>query len=114
MDQQFRGVSAHKDGGYVANIGVDGKRKYLGWFSSFGAAKDARLSGEVEYFGAAFDRREIELCDRHAKIPLHGQRGKFYGWSLIDLEDVAKVKGIAWTLDPRGYVAGRPPIEGAT
>lgn len=105
---KFRGVTAHKEGGFVANIGVDGKRKYLGWFRSFEEAKQARLAAEVEIFGAVFDRRSIELHIDHAKVPLHGREGKFYGWALVDLQDVELVKDIAWTLDQRGYVAGRP------
>lgn len=106
---KFRGVTAHKDGGFVAKIGVDGKRKYLGWFRGFEEAKQARLSAELEIFGAHFDRREIELHGDYAKLPLHGREGKFHGWAQIDQKDVDLVKDIAWTLDPRGYVAGRPP-----
>lgn len=106
-DKKFRGVFQHKDGGFIANIGHRGKHVYLGMFSSFEDAKAARLKAEVDLFGATFDRREMELCDDHAKIPLHGQRGKFYGWAIIDLDDI-HVASTAWTIDPRGYVVGRP------
>lgn len=109
MTQKFRGVSVHPSGGFVAKIGVAGQGKYLGWYSGFDDAKAARLRAEVEYFGSHFDRREIEWCEDHAKVPLHGHQGKFHGWALIDTADVERVKSIAWTLDPRGYVAGRPP-----
>ena len=105
---KFRGVSRHKDGGFVAHIGHQGKRVHLGMFKVFEHAKQARLDAEVRLFGAVFDRREIEVLDDHAKIPLHGRNGTFYGYALVDLQDLVKVSGVAWTLDPRGYVAGRP------
>lgn len=107
-EQKFRGVSAHKDGGWVASIRHEGKRIHLGLHREFQAAKQARLDSELRYFGAHFDRREIEVCDDFAKIPLHGQKGVFYGWAMVDIEDLPKVRDIAWTKDPRGYVAGRP------
>lgn len=106
--QKFRGVSQHKDGGWFARIGHQGKHVYLGIFGAFDEAKSARLDAEIRLFGAHFDRRGIELCDDHARIPLHGRGGIFYGWTIVDLADVEKVRRIAWTLDPRGYVAGRP------
>lgn len=107
-NQKFRGVSPHKDGGFIAKIGHHGKQVYLGMFSMFEDAKSARLDAELRLFGAHFDRREIELCGDHAKVPMHGRGGVFYGWALVDLDDVWKVRDVAWTLDPRGYVAGRP------
>jgi hypothetical protein len=106
---RFRGVSPHKEGGFVSSIGHLGKHCYLGWFREFEEAKQARLDAEIRLFGATFDRREVELADDHARIPLHGQRGVFKGWALIDLADLDQVRDIAWTLDPRGYVVGRPP-----
>lgn len=106
--QKFRGVFPYKDGGWVAKIGHQGKDVYLGMFRAFDEAKSARLDAELRLFGAHFDRREIELCGDHAKVPLHGRGGIFYGWAIVDLDDLKKVNGIAWTLDPRGYVAGRP------
>lgn len=109
---KFRGVSAHKDGGFTAFIGHQGKNKYLGWFRTFEEAKQARLQGEVDLFGAHFDRRELEICGEVAKIPLHGQRGIFKGWALIDIADLEVVRSIAWTTDARGYVVGRPPGHG--
>lgn len=109
MDQKFRGVFPHKTGGWTAAIGYEGKNKYLGWYREFDSAKQARLAAEVELFGAVFDRREIELHPDHALIPLHGRKGVFYGYAQIDLQDLDEVRDIAWTLDPRGYVAGRPP-----
>lgn len=107
-DFKFRGVYP-QDGGWVVKIGHKGKENYLGMFSDFESAKAVRIDAEVRMFGAPFDRREIEICDDYAKIPLHGREGKFYGWALVDLVDVAKAEVISWTLDPRGYVAGRLP-----
>jgi hypothetical protein len=109
MEQKFRGVYVHKDGGWTAAIGHEGKNKYLGWYRVFDDAKQARLIAEVELFGAVFDRREIQALEDHALIPLHGRKGVFYGYAEIDLQDLDDVRDIAWTLDPRGYVAGRPP-----
>lgn len=109
MEQKFRGVYVHKGGGWTATIGHEGRSKYLGWHRDFDDAKQARLAAEVELFGAVFDRREVELRPDHALIPLHGQKGVFYGYAQIDLADLDDAQGIAWTLDPRGYVAGRPP-----
>ncbi|MGP5331958.1 HNH endonuclease [Pseudomonas helleri] len=109
MKQNFRGVYVHKEGGWTAAIGHEGKNKYLGWFREFEDAKQARLAAEVDLFGAVLDRREIELREDHALIPLHGRKGVFYGYAQIDLQDLDDVRDIAWTLDPRGYVAGRPP-----
>lgn len=106
--KKFRGVTAHKDSGFVANIGHNGGKVYLGWFRSFEEARAARLAAEVELFGSTFDRREIETAGDVAKIPLHGQRGVFKGWALVDIADLPRVQEIAWTLDPRGYVVGRP------
>lgn len=109
MQNKFRGVSAHKDGGWTAFIGFEGKRRYLGWYREFEQAKEARLAAEVELFGVVFDRRPVDVREDHALIPLHGQKGVFYGYAMVDLCDLDDVKDIAWTLDPRGYVAGRPP-----
>ena len=39
---KFRGVSNHKDGGFVANIGYNGKYVYLGHFREFNYAADTR------------------------------------------------------------------------
>lgn len=44
----MRGVSAHKEGGFVANITVDKKRKYLGKFKTKEEAIQARLDAEKE------------------------------------------------------------------
>ena len=108
-NDNFRGVYPHKDGGWTAHIGVNGKRVYLGYFSLFADAKNARLKAEIEHFGAALDRKDIEIFDDCAKIPLHGYKGKFHGWAIIDIDDVDLIKSISWTLDKRGYVVGRPP-----
>lgn len=105
---KFRGVYAHKDGGWTASIGVGGKNLYLGWFADFDAAKSARLAAEVRHFGRVFDRREVETDGVTAKLPLHGQRGTFHGWALVDHADLEITQGIAWTKDARGYVVGRP------
>ncbi|MCM2312738.1 MAG: HNH endonuclease [Steroidobacteraceae bacterium] len=111
---KFRGVSAHKDGGWISYIGHQGKNVYLGWFRDFEPAKAARLDAEMRLFGAHFDRREIEIQADHANIPLHGRNGVFYGWATVDLGDIEAVKGIAWTIDPRGYVAGKPSGHGSS
>lgn len=108
IEQKFRGVFPQKGGRWIAKIGNHGKQVYLGTFSAFCDAKSARLDAELRLFGAHFDRREIELGNDHAKVPLHGRGGMFHGWAIVDLGDIEKVKTIAWTLDPRGYVAGRP------
>jgi len=71
-------------------------RNHHGLMRSFGCS--ARTSTDAK----------IELCSDHAKVPLHGRRGVFHGWTIIDLVDVEKVKAIAWTIDPRGYVVGHP------
>lgn len=106
---KFRGVYLHNDGsGFVATIGHEGKRVYLGIFKDFDSARSARIEAEVRLFGYAFDRREIEVCANEARVPLHGRSGVFYGWAIIDLCDIDRVKDVAWTIDPRGYVAGRP------
>jgi hypothetical protein len=112
--EKFRGCTAHKDGGWVATIGVDGKGIYLGWFRTHQEAVNARIQGEIEHFGAVFDRREIEVMDDHARIPLHGRAGKFYGYALVDIGDLEIVRGISWTRDPRGYVVGRPAGHGGS
>lgn len=108
MSMKFRGVSHHKDGGWIAYINKNGTQVYLGLFPDFENAKKARTDAEISLFGAVFDRREIEVYKDCAKIPLHGRGGVFYGWALIDLADLDLVKKISWTIDPRGYVVGRP------
>ncbi len=105
---KFRGVYPHKDGGYTSAIGHKGRRVYLGWFREFSAARQARLEAEGRLFGAVFERREIVIHADHAEIPLHGRNGAFYGYAKVDLGDLDRVRAIAWTLDPRGYVAGCP------
>ena len=48
----FKGVRAHKDGRHwSAQIGVNGKNKYLGWFTSPTAAASAYDSAAREAFG---------------------------------------------------------------
>lgn len=111
MDK-FRGCCKHKDGGWTATIGVDGRSIYLGWFRELEPAREARLSAELEYFGQVFDRREIEIKDDHAAIPLHGRNGKFYGYAEIDLDDLELISKISWTLDKRGYAVGTPEGHG--
>lgn len=92
----------------MACIGHNGKHVYLGLFRRFEAAKQARIAAEVRLFGAEFDRREIAVEGEVARIPLHGQRGAFYGYAVVDAADLPMVRDIAWTVDPRGYVVGRP------
>lgn len=108
-ENKFRGVQLHHDGtGWMANIGYKGKKLYLGFYEKFDDAKNARIDAEIRLFGHVFDRREIEVGTKEARIPLHGRSGVFYGWAIIDLCDIDRVKNIAWTIDSRGYVAGRP------
>lgn len=108
-ENKFRGVHLHNDGsGFVATIGHKGKNIYLGIFKDFELAKTARIEAEIRLFGSVFDRREIEVCANEARVPLHGRSGVFYGWAIIDLCDIPRVKDVSWTIDPRGYVAGRP------
>lgn len=108
-EKKFRGVNLHNDKfGFVATIGHHGKNVYLGIFEDFDAAKKARIDAELRLFGYVFDIRQIEINGEEARIPLHGRNGIFYGWSTIDLCDLDNVKNIAWTIDPRGYVVGRP------
>lgn len=106
--EKFRGCYPHKNSGWTATIGKNGKSLYLGWFRTLEEAKAARLNAEIEHFGAVFDRREIEVDAEQAKIPLHGRGGKFYGYALVDLEDLDLVSQVAWTIDTNGYVVGRP------
>ena len=113
-DNKFRGVSAHKEGGYVANIGHKGGHVYLGYYRSFEDAVTARIKAEVKLFGAVFDRRETHQSDSCWHIPLHGHRGAFHGWALVDVEDFDRVRHVSWTVDPRGYVIGRPPNSRTT
>jgi len=107
-NHKFRGVFAHKDGGFVVNIGHHGKREYLGYFKDFDDACAARLKAEVRYFGHVLKRRHPKIVDGVGHLPLHGRQGKFYGWALVDKADFSRTKCISWTVDPRGYVAGRP------
>lgn len=42
---KFRGITAHKDGGYIARTTVNGKRIYLGYFKTIEEAENAKRSG---------------------------------------------------------------------
>lgn len=108
MVDKFRGVIAHKDGGWIVQLGRD----YLGYFKTHEDAVERRLRGEVEKHGQVFDRRGIEMCGDTVRIPLHGRHGKFYGYAVIDVTDLDLVKNIAWTLDLRGYAVGTPAGRG--
>lgn len=49
---KITGVNQDKEcGGWIARIQVDGKRKYLGYFSNKEDAIKARLNAEVKYYG---------------------------------------------------------------
>lgn len=104
MDQKFRGVYKHKDGGWVAKLG----RQYLGIHKTFDEAVAARTTGEIAESGSVYVRHEIKVDGDIAMIPLHGRKGKFHGWSIIDSADLPLIEATAWTLDPRGYAVGRP------
>ncbi len=43
------GVSAHKEGGWLARINAEGERKYLGKFARFEDAVAVRLAAETRY-----------------------------------------------------------------
>jgi hypothetical protein len=43
------GVSAHKEGGWLARINAEGERKYLGKFARFEDAVAVRLAAEARY-----------------------------------------------------------------
>lgn len=108
MDQKFRGVYKHKDGGWVAMLG----RKYLGIYKTFDDAVSARTAAEIAESGAVYIRHEIKVDGDIALIPLHGRKGKLHGWATIDAVDLPLVEATAWTLDLRGYVVGRPAGHG--
>lgn len=108
MNEKFRGVCAHKDGGWVVTLG----RRYIGIFRPFELAVERRKEAEIEAYGQLLERREIEIEGDFARIPLHGRHGKFYGWAVVDIEDLRLVSPTAWTKDLRGYVVGRPAGRG--
>lgn len=43
------GVSAHREGGWIARINAEGERKYLGKFASFADAVTVRQEAEARY-----------------------------------------------------------------
>jgi hypothetical protein len=98
-----RGVYQHKDGSFIATLGT----KYLGYFSSEIDADNARTNAEIERYGKPQERMEIIIDGDVAKIPLHG-RGKFHGYTTIDVADVELCRPISWTLSTQGYAVGRP------
>jgi hypothetical protein len=104
MDQKYRGVYRHKDGGWIAVLG----KKYLGIRKTFDEAVTLRTDAEIAESGSVFVRHEIKVDGSLALIPLHGRKGKFHGWATIDAIDLPLIDQTAWTLDPRGYVVGRP------
>lgn len=106
--KKFRGVHKHSDGGWVVTLG----QEYLGYFREHATAIASRIQAEIDKYGQPFDRREIEISEDHAKIPLHGRRGVFYGWAIVDLSDLPLVEPIAWTLGTNGYAVGRPAGHG--
>lgn len=103
--EKFRGVYAHKEGGWTATIG----KCYLGWFRTHEEASQARISAEIERYGQQLERKPVEIHGDIALIPLHGRGVKFYGYAKIDADDLPIVEPTSWTVDGRGYVVGRPP-----
>lgn len=101
----LRGVHATTNGKWKATISHHGERKALGTFSDLEEAKKARRDAEILLFGYCFDRREIELHEDHARVPLHGMNGNLRGWAEVDLDDVEKVKGVTWSFNGSGYAA---------
>ncbi len=55
---KFRGVSSHKDIGFVAKIKVHRKQVYLGLFTNFESAKAARIKAEIDLYGTTFECRK--------------------------------------------------------
>lgn len=104
MSKKFRGVYKHADNGWTA--GLSGK--YIGWFRDYESAVAARIAAEIEQIGKPYDVREIQINGDTALIPMHGRKGIFYGYTAIDLSDLAAVSEISWTLNPNGYAVGRP------
>tara|TARA_Y100001951_G_C11243665_1_gene242068 strand:- start:516 stop:932 length:417 start_codon:yes stop_codon:yes gene_type:complete len=45
------GVMKHRDGGYIAHIGVNGEKIYLGWFTNYEEAVIVREEAEMKYRG---------------------------------------------------------------
>jgi len=101
---KFRGVNKINTGGYTVTLA----QKYLGHFCSFDDAVNARKAAEIEKYGHLLEKREIEIDGDIAKVPLYGRGTHLYGWAVIDLQDLDKVKGTAWTLSKTGYAVGRP------
>lgn len=109
-----RGVYAHKDGGFTASIGVEGARVYLGRYRTIDEAQAARRAAEIKHFGEAETRLSVVVEDSVAHIPLYGRHGVMKGWAVVDAQDLPIVADVAWTIDPRGYVAGRPSRNATT
>lgn len=104
MSKKFRGVYRHADNGWTA--GISGK--YIGWFRDYDSAVSARIAAEIEQIGKPYDVREIEIRGDIALIPMHGRKGVFYGYAVIDLADLEKVQDTSWTKGATGYAVGRP------
>lgn len=83
-------------------------RRYLGIHKTFDEAVAARITAEIQETGSVYIRHETKVEGEIALIPLHGQKGKFYGWATIDAADLPLIGDTSWTLDSRGYVVGRP------
>lgn len=54
-----------------------------------------------------FDPNEIEICENNALLYLYNRKGKITAKSIIDLDDVDRVKGFKWGLHAKGYVCNR-------
>lgn len=58
--------------------------------------------GEIKH--GKYELNEIIICENHAEILLYDRKCNIIGRTLIDLEDIDKVKNIKWWKNERGYV----------
>jgi len=57
----FRGVHQHEDGKWIARIGFQNKRMYLGIFKTFEEAVKARLEAEDVYYKPILEKYKEEI-----------------------------------------------------
>jgi hypothetical protein len=51
-----------------------------------------------------YDKNEIIICDTYAKIILYNKKCIPISFTIIDIEDVDKIKNIKWYLKSNGYI----------
>ena len=54
-----------------------------------------------------YDKNEIIMYNNFAEVKLYNKQGKYIASTLIDLEDVEKIKDYKWHLNDNGYVRSR-------